>query len=128
MGLRVEISVGELVDKITILEIKLMFIDDTAKRENINKELATLNASFVEDVGEGAEVLALKESLKQVNLELWRIEDDIRECERQNDFGDDFIRLARAVYHTNDKRAALKREVNELVGSELVEEKSYAAY
>jgi len=128
MGLRVEISVGELVDKITILEIKLMFIEDDAKRENINKELTTLNSSFVEDVGEGEEILVLKESLKKVNLELWRIEDDIRECERQSNFGDDFIKLARAVYHTNDKRAALKREVNELVGSELVEEKSYAAY
>ncbi len=128
MGLRVEISVGELVDKITILEIKLMFIEDDAKRENINKELNTLNSSFVEDVGEGEEILVLKESLKKVNLELWRIEDDIRECERQSNFGDDFIKLARAVYHTNDKRAALKREVNELVGSELVEEKSYAAY
>ena len=128
MGLRVEISVGELVDKITILEIKLMFIEDDVKRENINKELTTLNSSFVEDVGEGEEILVLKESLKKVNLELWRIEDDIRECERQSNFGDDFIKLARAVYHTNDKRAALKREVNELVGSELVEEKSYAAY
>ena len=128
MGLRVDISAGELVDKITILEIKLMFIEDEAKRQNISKELATLNHSYLSDVGESSELLDLKESLKKINLELWKIEDDIRECERQSAFGDEFIKLARLVYHTNDKRAALKRDINTLTGSELVEEKSYAAY
>ena len=128
MGLRVDISAGELVDKITILEIKLMFIEDEAKRQNISKELATLNHSYLNDVGESSELLDLKESLKKINLELWKIEDDIRECERQSAFGDEFIKLARLVYHTNDKRAALKRDINTLTGSELVEEKSYAAY
>ena len=128
MGLRVDISAGELVDKITILEIKLMFIEDEAKRQNISKELATLNHSYLSDVGESSELLDLKESLKKINLELWKIEDDIRECERQSAFGDEFIKLARLVYQTNDKRAALKRDINTLTGSELVEEKSYAAY
>ncbi|MDP7039537.1 MAG: DUF6165 family protein [Myxococcota bacterium] len=128
MGLRVDISAGELVDKITILEIKLMFIEDEAKRQNISKELTTLNHSYLSDVGESSELLALKESLKGINLELWKIEDDIRECERQSAFGDEFIKLARLVYHTNDKRAALKKDINTLTGSELVEEKSYAAY
>ena len=128
MGLRVDISAGELVDKITILEIKLMFIEDEAKQQNISKELATLNHSYLSDVGESSELLDLKESLKKINLELWKIEDDIRECERQSAFGDEFIKLARLVYHTNDKRAALKRDINTLTGSELVEEKSYAAY
>ena len=128
MGLRVDISAGELVDKITILEIKLMFIEDEAKRQNISKELTTLNHSYLSDVGESSELLALKESLKEINLELWKIEDDIRECERQSAFGDEFIKLARLVYHTNDKRAALKKDINTLTGSELVEEKSYAAY
>jgi len=128
MGLRVDISAGELVDKITILEIKLLFIEDEAKRQNISKELATLNHSYLSDVGESSELLDLKESLKKINLELWKIEDDIRECERQSAFGDEFIKLARLVYQTNDKRAALKRDINTLTGSELVEEKSYAAY
>ena len=108
--------------------IKLLFIEDEAKRQNISKELATLNHSYLNDVGESSELLDLKESLKKINMELWKIEDDIRECERQSAFGDEFIKLARLVYHTNDKRAALKRDINTLTGSELVEEKSYAAY
>jgi len=128
MGLRVEISAGELVDKITILEIKLMFIEDEEKRKNVSKELTTLNHSYLSDVGESSELSALKESLKKINLELWKIEDDIRECERQSNFGEEFIKLARLVYHTNDKRAALKKDINVLTASELVEEKSYAAY
>ena len=128
MGLRVDISAGELVDKITILEIKLMFIEDEEKRKNVSTELTTLKHSYLNDIGESPEILALKEGLKKINLELWKIEDDIRECERQSDFGEEFIKLARLVYHTNDKRAALKKDINVLTGSELVEEKSYADY
>ena len=128
MGLNVEISAGELVDKITILEIKLQFIEDEAKQKNVHKELAALKASYQEYIGTRDDVRGVQDQLKKINLELWKIEDDIRECERQSDFGDNFITLARAVYHTNDKRADLKRQINVLTDSELIEEKSYAAY
>ena len=120
------VSYGELVDKITILQIKQSKISDTAKLANIEHELKvlmkvwqTLDASQVE-----AEV----DGLRDVNAALWKIEDDIRAKERAQQFDGRFIELARAVYHTNDKRAELKRKINETLGSELVEEKSYAAY
>lgn len=130
MPLLIPASVGELIDKITILEIKRERIADHAKQQNIERELAAL-MGVVEQQHLGYPSGALAElagQLAAVNAQLWTIEDDIRECERQNDFGARFIELARAVYHRNDERAALKRQINALCGSELVEEKSYAAY
>ena len=124
----VEISFGELIDKITILEIKLERIGDPEKLKNIRTEWETLTASRDAVVSESLELTALSGELKAVNEALWRIEDDIRDCERAGDFGETFVELARAVYVTNDKRAELKRQINALLGSRLVEEKSYAAY
>ncbi len=122
------IAPGELIDKITILRIKSDRIGDEAKLKNIRTELAILNETLARDVPAGDELSRLDATLQAVNEELWEIEDDIRDREREGDFGADFIRLARAVYVTNDKRAALKKEINLLLGSDIVEEKSYAAY
>ncbi|MBT3359910.1 MAG: hypothetical protein HN403_09825 [Rhodospirillales bacterium] len=123
-----EISVGELIDKITILEIKLANSDDAAKRRNIETELVTLSATRDGSVADSDELAQLTSALKSVNESLWGIEDDIRDLERAKDFGERFIELARAVYQTNDKRSALKREINDLTGSRIVEEKLYAEY
>ncbi len=122
------IAPGELIDKITILRIKSERISDEAKLKNVRTELDILTATQKEHVPASDEMMRLEEALKTVNEALWEIEDDIRDCERQGDFGEEFIRLARAVYVTNDKRAALKKEINLLLGSSIVEEKSYAKY
>ncbi|MCC7048136.1 MAG: hypothetical protein IT562_15595 [Alphaproteobacteria bacterium] len=119
------VSWGELIDKITILEIKARRIADPAKRANVARELQALVA--VRDAG-GAlppAVAPLAAELGAVNDALWEIEDAIRGCEAAGDFSARFVALARKVYTTNDRRAALKRRINELLGSELVEEKSY---
>ena len=163
MELLVPVSAGELLDKITILQIKAQRIGDAAKRTNVAVELAALEAVAVraglvaeagqapgpdgvfapipavgagsddggDAVADGAGQAALAPVMAQlvtVNGELWEIEDRIRDCERAGDFGPGFVELARAVYRTNDRRAALKAQINQLCGSQLVEEKSYAAY
>lgn len=125
--IEVPVSWGELIDKITILEIKAERIEDAGKRANVERELSLLRDRLA-TAPELGEVRRLTGELKAVNLELWVIEDDIRDCERAADFGDRFVALARAVYHTNDKRAALKRALNEALGSAIVEEKSYRPY
>tara|TARA_R110002110_G_scaffold115052_7_gene285279 strand:+ start:1295 stop:1714 length:420 start_codon:yes stop_codon:yes gene_type:complete len=137
MLIKIPISVGELVDKITILEIKQEKIVDKSKLENINKELVLLitefekiNELFVGD-NENAEIVkfnTLKCDLKLVNKRLWDVEDDIRDCERRENFGEKFIKLARSVYHYNDERSDIKKSFNNLLGSYIVEEKSYAKY
>jgi hypothetical protein len=124
----VEIAPGELIDKITILQIKTERIQDAAKLGHVRKELQTLLQACERDLPESPELAQLTGQLKGVNEALWQIEDEIRECERQRDFGPQFIELARSVYQQNDKRAALKRRINELLGSRLIEEKSYATY
>jgi len=124
-GIAVEIGVGELIDKIVILQIKNERLNDAAKRANIGKELATLQAARERALAPSAELAALTAELRVVNEALWQVEDDLRLCERHQDFGPRFVELARSVYRHNDHRAALKRRINELVGSELVEEKSY---
>ncbi len=124
----IEIAPGELIDKITILEIKAERIDNAEKVSNVQVELETLTASRDTALPASEDLTRLTAALKGVNEELWVIEDDIRDCERAGDFGPEFIRLARAVYKTNDRRAALKREINELLGSRLIEEKSYQPY
>ena len=123
--IEVPISWGELVDKITILEIKAERIDDAKKLANVTRELWLLNRKLSPVA---TQVLRLKLRLKEVNTKLWDIEDEIRDCERAKDFGPRFIELARAVYVTNDQRADVKREINFALSSELVEEKSYRPY
>jgi Flp pilus assembly protein TadD len=124
----VEVPAGELIDKITILEIKSERIADASKLVNVRAELQTLTAARDGAIAPSTELSELTAKLKQANAALWDIEDEIRRCERDRDFGPRFIELARAVYHTNDQRAALKRAINELLGSRLVEEKDYVAY
>jgi hypothetical protein len=119
-------GVGELIDKITILEIKASRVTDESKLRNIHIELAQLLETQKSEGIVHQRLETLKNDLATVNADLWDIEDDIRICERNGDFGERFIALARAVYKTNDRRAALKREINLLFNSAIVEEKSYA--
>jgi 3-methyladenine DNA glycosylase/8-oxoguanine DNA glycosylase len=128
MSIRIEVAPGEVIDKLTILEIKRERIEDEAKRRNVAHEYEVLTRDLDAAVAETAELSDLRAQLKAINETLWQIEDDIRECERRKDFGNAFIELARAVYHTNDKRAAVKRRINEVLKSDILEEKSYAAY
>ena len=128
MSIKIELSVGELLDKISILQIKAERIDDPSKMKNINKELAVLmslwNDSPYSDTNLSSEI----NELKNINEALWDIEDKIRDKERNQVFDKDFIGLARSVYFTNDKRAEIKRVINSKTGSELIEEKSYSDY
>ncbi|ARJ70504.1 DUF6165 family protein [Paracoccus contaminans] len=119
------VSWGELLDKITILEIKAARIPAPAARANVAQELALLN-EIAAPVMPQPGLAPLIEDLRRVNQALWTIEDDIRACEAAGDFGAGFVALARAVYRTNDQRAAIKRQVNALLGSALVEEKFHA--
>ena len=121
-------SPGELIDKITILEIKFEKILDVSKRMNVGRELEALSISLEQNIIISTDLAALKLNLKKVNEVLWDIEDDIRSCERKSDFGPIFVKLARSVYFQNDRRAALKKEINVLLGSDIIEEKSYAKY
>jgi hypothetical protein len=122
--MNIEVSIGEALDKLSILTIKLNKIQDTDKLRNVAKELNAINKELPTGILEDP----LYEKLCSVNLRLWEIEDEIRECERIGDFNNNFIRLARAVYHRNDERAAVKREINIKYKSELIEEKSYKRY
>jgi hypothetical protein len=126
--IEVPVSAGELVDKVTILEIKSERIADPAKLTNVRRELAGLSAITDPLLKANAGLAPLKASLRRINETLWQIEDDIRDCERAKDFGAKFIELARAVYRTNDQRAVAKRKIDELLGSDILEEKSYQAY
>ena len=127
-AIKVPISPGELIDKITILEIKLERIDDPAKLENIGREMDFLAEICIEGVPKSDELDRLTGELKLVKWRRWGIEDDIRACEAAGDFGPAFIDLARAVYTNNDERARLKREINLFLGSDIIEEKSYRPY
>lgn len=122
---RVPVSWGELVDKITILQIKTERIASREARANVAHELTALHR-IAGDAIRSERVVPLLEQLQAVNEELWEIEDKIREREAEGDFGQRFVQLARSVYKKNDLRAAIKRRINEALGSELVEEKSYA--
>ncbi len=128
MQLQVPVSVGEVLDKITILQIKLAHISDAVKRANIQNELDALLPLVAGDAFTTDQMQALMAKLKSVNEALWDIEDDIREKEAAKSFDAEFIRLARAVYITNDKRAEIKKQINLATGSALVEEKSYESY
>jgi len=126
--LHIPISYGELIDKITILEIKAERIADTAKLKNIAAELALLNSTWSGHAASRHDIHSERARLKAVNEALWQIEDDIRLKEKARAFDAQFIELARAVYIRNDERAAIKREINLKLGSNLVEEKSYQDY
>lgn len=126
--IEVPLAPGELVDKITILEIKTERIEDPAKLENVRRELGILRDKHEEHRVGTEETMRLGKSLKAVNEILWDLEDQIRDYERSSDFGAGFIDVARNIYRTNDQRAALKRDINVHLGSDIVEEKSYADY
>jgi hypothetical protein len=122
------VSFGELIDKITILEIKAERIADPAKLANVRRELELLERTWADHPAARVDIAALRAALKQVNERLWVIEDDIRIKEKQQAFDAEFVRLARSVYFENDDRARIKREINQALGSTLVEEKSYQDY
>jgi hypothetical protein len=124
----IPISPGELLDKITILQIKSERIADATKVANVQTELGMLEKVWGEAVSDDEQILALKRELKSINEALWEIEDDIRDEERNRRFGERFIELARAVYVTNDERANAKKKVNLHLNSSIVEEKSYQDY
>jgi hypothetical protein len=118
-------SIGELFDRISILELKERHIADARKRANVRQELELLRDAEARLGLDASRLAPARRELAQVNAALWEIEDEIRKCERRSDFGPRFIELARSVYHQNDRRAALKYQLNVSCGSILVEEKSY---
>lgn len=123
-----EISVGELLDKISILEIKQKNLKDNEKIKIVNKELESLNMTLKKEVTMTEEIQSLYQDLKKINSMLWDIEDGKRDCERNKDFGDKFIELARSVYIENDNRSKIKNKINQLSGSNISEVKSYDKY
>lgn len=124
----VPIAPGELIDKITILEIKSERIEDPDKLANIRRELELLREDQRRHIASDAAMAEFERRLKEVNGRIWDLEDTIRECERTKSFEKVFLDTARAIYRTNDERAAVKREINLYLGSNIVEEKSYAKY
>ena len=128
MSIDVEVSLGEFLDKLTILEIKSERISDPAKLDNINKELSKLRETWSSSPYSNATIDDELNKLRDINKQLWDIEDEIRDKEAQQEFDDRFIQLARAVYFSNDKRSEIKRVLNTKLGSTLLEEKSYSDY
>ena len=124
----VEVSVGELLDKISILEIKQEKIKDTEKLKFINEEHSILKDQLNNNVKSDQKLDELFESLKQINAKLWVIEDDKRQCEKEKDFTDTFIKLSRDVHFLNDERAKIKLEINNHTGSKIKEIKEYTSY
>ena len=124
----VEVSVGELLDKISILEIKQEKIKDTEKLNFINEEHSILKDQLNNNVKSDKKLTELFESLKQINAKLWVIEDDKRQCEKEKDFTDNFIKLSRDVHFLNDDRAKIKLEINNHTGSKIKEIKEYTSY
>jgi hypothetical protein len=120
-----EISAGELIDKITILEIKKIKINNTKKLEEVNKELTSLNYTFKKSIPDDPKIKSLIDKLKSINLRLWDIENRKRQAERDNNFDEDFVELARSVYKTNDERSKIKLDINNILGSNIKEVKSH---
>ena len=123
-----EISAGEFLDKLSILEIKLNKIKDLVLLNEVKKEYEILNESKNKDINFSKEIEILYKDLKETNEKLWKIEDEIRLCEKNSDFKDKFIQLARDVYFTNDKRSKTKSEINKILGSNIIEIKQYTQY
>ena len=128
MTIKVELAYGELLDKMTILQIKSERITDESKLSNVNKELNLLNELWKSDIKSSLDIVNEFSALKDINEKIWDIEDGIRDKERVKEFDQEFIELARSVYFSNDKRAEIKREINLKLGSDLLEEKSYSDY
>ncbi len=128
MTIKVDVSVGEFLDKVSILEIKSERIKDAAKLENVNRELKLLKETWADSEFANADIADEMGRLKAINEKIWEIEDGIRDKERGRTFDEEFIELARSVYYSNDERAAIKKELNLKLGSGLVEEKSYSDY
>ena len=128
MKINIPVSCGELVDKIIILKIKKIKIIDDDKLREINKELEYLNSFYLKLLKNNPGLSELFDSLYKINLDLWQIEDEIRICEKNKSFDDNFINLARGVYQRNDARFKIKTKINELLGSEIKEQKSYEKY
>jgi hypothetical protein len=125
--MNINISNGELLDKLSILEIKIKNIKDPQKNQNIFKEYSHLKA-FANEISIDPKIGSLYNDLLNINEVLWKIEDEIRECEKSKEFGKKFIELARNVYFTNDRRFEIKQEINKITNSDLIEEKSYTQY
>ena len=131
--MKIEVSNGEILDKYTILDIKMENLHgvDDEKCANVRKEYETLTPNVDKIFADCADQERLQElytDLFNINQTLWNIEDQIRDCEREENFGQDFIELARSVYFTNDERSVVKKQINQITGSELVEEKAYKEY
>jgi chromosome segregation ATPase len=124
----IPVSAGELIDKITILQLKAERFSEAEKLACVRQELEMLQAVRDQAIASSPQLAELTSQLKSANSELWRIEDAIRLCEQKQDFGPEFLQLARSVYRHNDRRSELKRRINELLGSSLVEQKSYTPY
>ncbi len=127
-SVKIDAAPGELIDKITILQIKSERIDDAMKHANITYELATLTNALNLAIETSGQISELLYRLKDVNERLWETEDAIRDCERRQDFGPVFIDLARSVYRLNDVRSEIKRTINTILGARIIEEKSYSSY
>lgn len=127
-NIKVPVSPGEVLDKITILEIKSERIGDPEKLSNVRTELSLLRETWANSIDEDDTIRALHAELKTINEKLWEIEDDIRDKERAKEFDERFIELARSVYFTNDRRSEVKKKLNLHLGSQIVEEKSYQDY
>jgi len=123
-----EISAGELLDKISILEIKLEKIKDKNSKEEIKKEYKILKRIQNSSINLDVKIKELFNSIKEINIKLWNVEDKLRVCEKNKDFGKNFIELAREVYFNNDKRAKIKKEMNKILGSNIREIKQYIKY
>lgn len=124
----IPVAPGELIDKITILKIKSERMSDAEKLINVRRELEMLRDEQRRHIPGDAQISGMQARLEEVNGRIWDLEDVIRDCERNKDFGDVFLETARKIYRTNDERAAIKKEINLHLGSQIVEEKSYAEY
>ena len=122
--MKIEVSIGEVVDKYTILTIKKLFIHDSEKLVNVEKEWKLIKSALLKKYPETL-TEPFTQELYDINKKLWKVEDDLRDCEHKNYFGEKFVELAREVYQLNDVRAIIKKQINEKYGSELIEEKSY---
>jgi len=123
-----EISAGELLDKISILEIKIEKIKNPELKKQVKKEFEILNANKEKSIKMTPEIEKLYLKLKETNLKLWKIEDEIRNCEKNSDFKENFVKLARSVYFNNDTRSSLKLSINQKLGSNIIEVKEYTKY
>lgn len=125
-GILIEVSFGELIDKITILELKSKYFTDVEQLNNVNFELRQLKKIFEESSQKSERILELMEKLRLINYELWKLEKMVRHCANKGDFGSEFIQAARSIHSNNDARHSIKKSINEIVGSRIADEKDYS--